>query len=357
MKLFGNRDAQKQEEPEVREEALEKAEAIANSGLVLSIEGLHQESDPEEQVQLSMNTEPFPEQNTTDEEDDFLRELHALLDEKEKSEPEPDSTEIQTPAEEASALESEETAAIDPVPEAEPAAEEASAPESEEAAAIDPVPEAEPVEAPAAEEETESDPEPTEPVHVEEPAAETQEPAAEAPAEAESSEAPEKESVSDTKSFASVSYASMAEAMEQTGRLNVASPTRKTRSAIDDETLLAEIYTLMGETPKTNRTRKPEASEQTAPEMNRENEQAPVHISDDAAPVVPAPQGMDEPTVRPNPIGYAAREAVDSEPVQNAAREGGTPGWLKGLFLLILSAALSGMTLYAVMMDVFGKVF
>ena len=333
MKLFGNRDAQKQEEPEVREEALEKAEAIANSGLVLSIEGLHQESDPEEQVQLSMNTEPFPEQNTTDEEDDFLRELHALLDEKEKSESEPEPAAAQ------------------------PAAEEASAPESEEAAAIDPVPEAEPVEAPAAEEETESDPEPTEPVHVEEPAAETQEPAAEAPAEAESSEAPEKESVSDTKSFASVSYASMAEAMEQTGRLNVASPTRKTRSAIDDETLLAEIYTLMGETPKTNRTRKPEASEQTAPEMNRENEQAPVHISDDAAPVVPAPQGMDEPTVRPNPIGYAAREAVDSEPVQNAAREGGTPGWLKGLFLLILSAALSGMTLYAVMMDVFGKVF
>lgn len=333
MKLFGNRDAQKQEEPEVREEALEKAEAIANSGLVLSIEGLHQESDPEEQVQLSMNTEPFPEQNTTDEEDDFLKELHALLDEKGKSESEPEPAAAQ------------------------PAAEEASAPESEEAAAIDPVPEAEPVEAPAAEEETESDPEPTEPVDVEEPAAETQEPAEEAPAEAESSEAPEKESVSDTKSFASVSYASMAEAMEQTGRLNVASPTRKTRSAIDDETLLAEIYTLMGETPKTNRTRKPEASEQAAPEMNRENEQAPVHISDDAAPVVPAPQGMDEPTIRPNPIGYAAREAVDSEPVQNAAREGGAPGWLKGLFLLILSAALSGMTLYAVMMDVFGKVF
>lgn len=333
MKLFGNRDAQKQEEPEVREEALEKAEAIANSGLVLSIEGLHQESDPEEQVQLSMNTEPFPEQNTTDEEDDFLKELHALLDEKEKSESEPEPAAAQ------------------------PAAEEASAPKSEEAAAIDPVPEAEPVEAPAVEEETESDPEPTEPVYVEEPAAETQEPAAEAPAEAESSEAPEKESVSDTKSFASVSYASMAEAMEQTGRLNVASPTRKTRSAIDDETLLAEIYTLMGETPKTNRTRKPEASEQAAPEMNRENEQAPVHISDDAAPVVPAPQGMDEPTIRPNPIGYAAREAVDSEPVQNAAREGGAPGWLKGLFLLILSAALSGMTLYAVMMDVFGKVF
>ncbi|MBR4700423.1 MAG: hypothetical protein IKP19_01785 [Oscillospiraceae bacterium] len=333
MKLFGNRDAQKQEEPEVREEALEKAEAIANSGLVLSIEGLHQESDPEEQVQLSMNTEPFPEQNTTDEEDDFLKELHELLDEKEKSESEPEPAAAQ------------------------PAAEEASAPESEEAAAIDHVPEAEPVEAPAAEEETESDPEPTEPVYVEEPAAETQEPAAEAPAEAESSEAPEKESVSDTKSFASVSYASMAEAMEQTGRLNVASPTRKTRSAIDDETLLAEIYTLMGETPKTNRTRKPEASEQAAPEMNRENEQAPVHISDDAAPVVPAPQGMDEPTIRPNPIGYAAREAIDSEPVQNAAREGGAPGWLKGLFLLILSAALSGMTLYAVMMDVFGKVF
>ena len=333
MKLFGNRDAQKQEEPEVREEALEKAEAIANSGLVLSIEGLHQESDPEEQVQLSMNTEPFPEQNTTDEEDDFLKELHALLDEKEKSEQEPEPAAAQ------------------------PAAEEASAPESEEAAAIDSVPEAEPIEAPAAEEETESDPEPTETVCVEEPAAETQEPAAEASVEAESSEAPEKESVSDTKSFASVSYASMAEAMEQTGRLNVASPTRKTRSAIDDETLLAEIYTLMGETPKTNRTRKPEASEQAAPEMNRENEQAPVHISDDAAPVVPAPQGMDEPTIRPNPIGYAAREAVDSEPVQNAAREGGAPGWLKGLFLLILSAALSGMTLYAVMMDVFGKVF
>ena len=333
MKLFGNRDAQKQEEPEVREEALEKAEAIANSGLVLSIEGAEQEANSENPVQLSMNTEPFPEQNTTDEEDDFLKELHALLDEKGKSESEPEPAAAQ------------------------PAAEEASVPESEEAAEIDPVPEAEPVEAPAAEEETESAPEPTEPVHVEEPAAETQEPAEEAPAEAESSEAPEKESVSDTKSFASVSYASMAEAMEQTGRLNVASPTRKTRSAIDDETLLAEIYTLMGETPKTNRTRKPEASEQAAPEMNRENEQAPVHISDDAAPVVPAPQGMDEPTIRPNPIGYAAREAVDSEPVQNAAREGGAPGWLKGLFLLILSAALSGMTLYAVMMDVFGKVF
>ena len=35
----------------------------------------------------------------------------------------------------------------------------------------------------------------------------------------------------------------------------------------------------------------------------------------------------------------------------------GAPGWIKGIFLLLVSLLLSGMTFYAVGTDLFGKLF
>lgn len=387
MKLFGNRDSQKMEQMELQaeeagqaaveesKEAAEKAEAIAKSGLVLSIEGLSQETAASETVPLSINTEPYREPSAEDADDDFLRELHALLDEKEKdasdrvlSADEPESEEAEPLTAKAEAPVEEPEAA--PIPEAEPevAEEEAPIPEAE--------PEAAEEEAPAAEPEPDADPVTAE--EPEDPAAETEElfqtsaadafPEAETvPAAASEKEpAPSEEPIPETKSFASVTYASMAQAMEQSGQSKSASPTRRARSAIDDETLLAEIYTLMGETPRTrassNRSEgEIPASQRAAAPVDglQENPQAPIRVADpEQATVMPAPQTVPEQEVRPNPVGYQTRQPVRGEQVPIPVREsGGAPGWLKGAFLLLLSAALSGMTIYAVMMDVLGKVF
>ena len=160
----------------------------------------------------------------------------------------------------------------------------------------------------------------------------------------------------------SVTYASMAEAIEQSGK-KVADPTtRRQGRDIDDETLLAEIYALMGETPR-KRTEQTTFSTTSIPDVGA----APV--SDRPAPEAqPAPMprpaanptpAAADPTYRPAPVVYGGQESAPtvraSEPIE--LDSGGVPGWVKGIFLFLISLLLSGMTFYAIATDLFGKVF
>ena len=159
-----------------------------------------------------------------------------------------------------------------------------------------------------------------EPVNIEEPGIEEE---AETPQEAE--EAPEQP---EEQTLSAVSYESMAQAVvnakkEPTGRFS--------RDAIDDDTLLAELYALIGDTtPK----------------------KAPV------APEPPEPETV-QPAPIPRPITRITQEALQDAPdtVELEEDNSGTPGWLKGAFILLISLLLSAMTLYAVATDVVGKIF
>ncbi len=159
-----------------------------------------------------------------------------------------------------------------------------------------------------------------EPVNIEEPGIEEE---AETPQEAE--EAPEQP---EEQTLSAVSYESMAQAVvnakkEPTGRFS--------RDAIDDDTLLAELYALIGDTtPK----------------------KAPV------SPEPPAPEAV-QPAPIPRPVTRITQEALQDAPetVELEEDNSGTPGWLKGAFILLISLLLSAMTLYAVATDVVGKIF
>ena len=125
--------------------------------------------------------------------------------------------------------------------------------------------------------------------------------------------------------LASVSYESVAKAVESaqkepTGRFN--------RDAIDDETLLSELYALIGG---------PSKAQSPAPE---------------AVKPAPAPQ---KPAARITP---ETLQALPEEPEELAEEDSfGNPGWLKGVFILLISLVLSAMTCYAVASDVIGKIF
>lgn len=130
----------------------------------------------------------------------------------------------------------------------------------------------------------------------------------------------------------SLTYESMAEAAEtarkeSTGRFN--------RDAVDDETFLAELYTLIGDGEKP-KTEKP------------------------AAPVA-APSRTAAPTTTPRPAGRITPEKLQAAPEEYEDLleddEVGVPGWLKGAFLLLISLLLGAMTFYAVATDVIGKIF
>lgn len=160
----------------------------------------------------------------------------------------------------------------------------------------------------------------------------------------------------------SVTYASMAEAIEQSGKKSADPTTRRQGRDIDDETLLAEIYALMGETPR-KRTEQTTFSTTSIPDVGA----APV--SDRPAPEAqPAPMprpaanptpAAADPTYRPAPVVYGGQESAPtvraSEPIE--LESGGVPGWVKGIFLFLISLLLSGMTFYAIATDLFGKVF
>ncbi|MBQ5360524.1 MAG: hypothetical protein IIU47_05730 [Lachnospiraceae bacterium] len=145
----------------------------------------------------------------------------------------------------------------------------------------------------------------------------------ETPQEAE--EAPEQP---EEQTLSAVSYESMAQAVvnakkEPTGRFS--------RDAIDDDTLLAELYALIGDpTPK----------------------KAPV------SPEPPVPEAV-QPAPIPRPVTRITQEALQDAPetVELEEDNSGTPGWLKGAFILLISLLLSAMTLYAVATDVVGKIF
>ena len=160
----------------------------------------------------------------------------------------------------------------------------------------------------------------------------------------------------------SVTYASMAEAIEQSGK-KVADPTtRRQGRDIDDETLLAEIYALMGETPR-------KRSDQSAFSTTSIPDVGATPVSDRPAPEAqPAP--MPRPAANPNPDAadpaYRSAPIVyggqDSAPAVRAIdpielESGGVPGWVKGIFLFLITLLLSGMTFYAIATDLFGKVF
>ena len=122
-----------------------------------------------------------------------------------------------------------------------------------------------------------------------------------------------------------VSYESVAKAVEQakkepTGRFN--------RDAVDDETLLAELYALIGDGSKPKAARNPEE-----PTSSR--------------PVRPAARLTQEDL-------HTAPEVYEDVQEDDA---GGVPGWLKGVFILLISLLLSAMTFYAVASDLLGKIF
>ncbi|MBR6118814.1 MAG: hypothetical protein IKQ04_00665 [Oscillospiraceae bacterium] len=125
--------------------------------------------------------------------------------------------------------------------------------------------------------------------------------------------------------LASVSYESVAKAVESAQK----EPTgRFSRDAIDDETLLSELYALIGG---------PSKAESPAPE---------------AVKPAPAPQ---KPAARITP---ETLQALPEEPEELAEEDSfGNPGWLKGVFILLISLVLSAMTCYAVASDVIGKIF
>ena len=129
--------------------------------------------------------------------------------------------------------------------------------------------------------------------------------------------------------LSSVSYESVAQAVvnakkEPTGRFD--------RNAMDDETLLAELYALIGD-KNTRKAAAATAAEEPAPVQTR-----------------PAPRPAAR--ITPEALQDAPEEFVEVEEDTS-----GVPGWLKGVFILLISLLLSAMTFYAVASDVIGKIF
>lgn len=265
MNLFGN----KLYAPEAEAAAEDKKNAAraGEGSLVFEIEGLHDENDAAETLSLKTDTQDLP--NPAELADAILAETEAAEPAPEPSAPE----ETPAPAEAAAAAPEEEAPAEAPAEEA-PAA----------------VPAGDTVRLP--------DP-------------------AEALAEGENPPKPED-------GLTAVSYASMAKAMETAQK----EPTgRFSRDAIDDETLLSELYALIGGPSKPK-----------APEPEAEK-----------------PQPVRKPAARITP---ETLNALPEEPEDYLEEDTvGVPGWLKGVFILLISLLLSAMTCYAVASDVIGKIF
>jgi hypothetical protein len=184
------------------------------------------------------------------------------------------------------------------------------------------------------------------------------------------------EAPAETTQTPSVTYASMAEAMEKSGMKSPDAASRKQRSAIDDETLLAEIYALMGENPKQRKAEPAAKAEPDAkPEPAAEPEPVvrPEAVLQTPAAANPGPDDLEitipgrskpretgaaeEPAFRPDPASFDRDLPRQPRPVEQLEDRSGAPGWLKGVFLLLISALLSGMTVYAVATDVIGNIF
>ncbi len=172
------------------------------------------------------------------------------------------------------------------------------------------------------------------------------------------------------------------EAMEKSGMKSPTAASRKQRSAIDDETLLAEIYALMGESPKQRKgepsakaepAAKPEPAAEPEPAAKPEPVVRPEAVLQTPAAANPGPDDLEitipgrskpretgaaeEPAFRPDPARFDRDLPRQPRPVEQLEDRSGAPGWLKGGFLLLISALLSGMTVYAVATDVIGNIF
>ena len=156
------------------------------------------------------------------------------------------------------------------------------------------------------------------------------------------------EGMAKRETLTSVTYESVAKAMEESKEPDAGKNRRSVRSAIDDETLLAELYALMGESPK--KQEQPQPIQSVRQELKQANEQQ-------ARRSEPAVQTRASETVeRPGLENEALPEPAGYEDAEEVEETGGVSGWVKGLFLLIISLLLTGMTIYAVAADLFGKI-
>ncbi len=130
-----------------------------------------------------------------------------------------------------------------------------------------------------------------------------------------------------------VSYSSMAKAVEEAKK----EPTNRfSRDAFDDETLLAELHALIGDPVRP----KPAQSRPVTP--------APVQSVKPNAPASRPVSRITPETLNNYPDDYD--ELMESD-------DSGVPGWVKGVFILLVSLLVGAMTLYAVASDVIGKIF
>ena len=157
------------------------------------------------------------------------------------------------------------------------------------------------------------------------------------------------------KPLAAVTYEEVAEAIA--ARRDQGKEPTLTRSAIDDETLLAEIYALIGGPDRSSPA--PEAGKKEAPLSSKGSVPSDEPVSEEPKPAEapPTPEAVQTPAEEPQqPVHISAGEP-DAFAERSEEDAGGTPGWVKGLFLLLISMLLSGMTLYAVATDLIGKLF
>ena len=157
------------------------------------------------------------------------------------------------------------------------------------------------------------------------------------------------------KPLAAVTYEEVAEAIA--ARRDQGKEPTLTRSAIDDETLLAEIYALIGGPDQSGPA--PEAGKKEAPLSSKGSVPSDEPVSEEPKPAeAPAtPEAVPTPVEEPQqPVHISAGEP-DAFAERSEEDAGGVPGWVKGLFLLLISMLLSGMTLYAVATDLIGKLF
>ena len=362
MKLFSKNQPQEESHHKRSIESVLREEQKAAGQLVLNIEGNDGERKLPEELVLEESGGSAQERLLTD--------LKKLLDDEDGAKPNElrFSIEGETPAAEETPAEPVADERSEPDVKEEPAAEETPAEQVTEE-------ESEPdvKEEPAAEE-TPAEPvaeEKSEPAVNEEPAAEEtpDEPIAEEKTEPDTNEGPAAEETDDGKTEETADSGSPepdekpeeekpedeplpAVTFEDVAEAIGASKDKTARTPIDDDTLLAEIYALIGE-PAKRRTpapgpAKPETAETPeTPDAEILTEQKPPLRDIAAAPAGETPQA---PVHIDSGSPYDEIDYIEQE-------EAGAPGWLKGAFLLLLSLLLGGMTLYAVASDVIGKIF
>ena len=122
----------------------------------------------------------------------------------------------------------------------------------------------------------------------------------------------------------------------QTGEKTKEPASHFSRDAVDDDALLAELHALIGDPGKPQAVAGRQTSSFTPPSPRR---------------VVPAPRPMARITpdaLKDGPEEYEEIAEADTMSI---------PGWIKGLFILLISLLLGAMTIYAVASDVIGKLF